>query len=248
MIKFNLATTDFTAFTAVELRKIGAQLGIKGAAKGRKSDILAAIEPLQAEAKAKAEKEAKEAAKAAKKASKPAKAEKAPRTRKQSLTDEEWAMEENGHSDQGHDAIAATPAGEYPANWELPAGRDLAKELAWIEETREAMERCPICHPERFAKRPGYAATGRYAVSRAGMKMNVTRKMTAKEKAELVAKLLTDVKITAHRTGDVTLTGTAPNGAEVELVFTQRSFNYKASTVGGKKVLNVAAALRAIQA
>jgi hypothetical protein len=48
----DLTATDLTTKTAVELRSIGSQAGVKGAAKARKSDLLAALLPIQDEQRA----------------------------------------------------------------------------------------------------------------------------------------------------------------------------------------------------
>lgn len=94
----NLTEEGLNANTAVELRKAGAELGIKGAAKGRKADLIAAIMVLVNEAKA---------------AAKPVETPKGKCTdcgrkegfRGSQLCDEcrEYAEWENTHSDHGHD-------------------------------------------------------------------------------------------------------------------------------------------------
>lgn len=55
---------------------------------------------------------------------------------------------ENAHSDHGHTAITATPEGEYPEAWGVPAAHKLAGDLAYVAEIREDMKACWICHPE----------------------------------------------------------------------------------------------------
>ncbi|MFF0099800.1 hypothetical protein ACFYO8_10740 [Micromonospora sp. NPDC005257] len=251
------------ATTTVALRKLARELGIKGMGSANKATLLPLVtaevtrrnaEELAA-AKLAAEKAASEeftrltalplAEQAKPKTQKriqqlsnhpdncgPREAEPA-KAKKVSLTAEEWAMEENGHSDQGHDAIAQ--------------GEVEGIDAKYLAEIRECIEVCPICHPERFNKRPGYAASGRYSVSRAGMQVNVTRRMTAAEKAGKVAKELVKSEITASE-GFTRLTGTTKMGAAVELFWDlQGRFQHRSSRVGGRKVLNVAAALRRIE-
>jgi hypothetical protein len=47
MTNLDLTAMDLNSLTAVELRKVGAQAGVKGAAKGKKADLLAALLPMQ---------------------------------------------------------------------------------------------------------------------------------------------------------------------------------------------------------
>lgn len=249
MTNIDITSIDLDATGTVALRKLARELGIKGQSSARGADLRALIAPIQEHQKEQAAAKAAEAARKIEapkvEAAKPAKKEKAPKIRKQSLTESDWAGWENSHSDQDHENIDRLTVEQTHF-----AKEENGEELftAYVASVREEIERCPICHPELFRARKAQGTTGRYSASRAGMTMNVTRRMSAEEKAKLVAKLLPTSKITVRKSGDVVLTGVAENGAEVDLTFTPRSFNHKASTVGGKKVLNVAAALRAIRA
>ncbi|ADU06422.1 hypothetical protein ML5_0880 [Micromonospora sp. L5] len=228
------------ATTTTGLRKQARELGIKGMGSANKATLLPLVtaevtrrnaEELAA-AKAEAEKAASEAKPApAKKADKGCRScgvrnvgtgsgdstdRDAARAVELCVPCHEEAQWENAHSDHGHDALP-----------------------------EDAAERagCWICYPELNRASADYK--GRYGTSRAGMKVNVTRKMTSRQKAELVAQQLTAFKISEQRDGGVTLTGECPTGP-VELRFTAKTFDHKNSRVGGKKVLNVAAALRRI--
>lgn len=227
------AKIDLTAMTlteienlgAVALRKFAAELGVKGASRGKKADLLDAIVPMW---------------EAAREAAKPAKPAKAPKVRKIRFTQDEMAGEENSHSDQGHDAIAETPVGEYPTKWTVPAKKDLAKELAYVAEIREAMKACPICHPEIVAN------SAHSGSSRAGMVINVPLRADGRTKAVKVSEKLVatnDVKIRRFKGAEI-LTATLPGG-ELKLVWdAQGRYQYGESTFNGRKVRNVAEALR----
>ncbi|GAB3334579.1 Rho termination factor N-terminal domain-containing protein [Micromonospora halotolerans] len=292
---------ELQGMTAVELRKLAARYGIKGASKGRKADLIVPLatamerERIEREAKANPasidlnvsehpttdpEANAKITA-----------ATETPREEFQRLTSLPLSQQtkaiqkrirqlSNLPENTGpREEAEATPAAQPEAkkgncrscgvrNIGTGSGdandRDAAKavqlcvpcheEAQWENEhsdrshdalPEDAAERagCWICHPELNRASADYK--GRCATSRAGMKMNVTRKMSSREKAELVAQQLTKSNIVQHKDGGVTLIGDSPAG-KVELRFTARSFDYKASRVGGKKVLNVAAALRRI--
>lgn len=230
--KTDLTVIDFDATTAVEIRKLAAEYGVKGASRGKKADLVAALAPFVAE-----QRKAKEAPKAAKKD----KTEKAPKVRKIRFSQDELAMEENGHSDQGHEAIAATPVGEFPAAWGTPAKKDLAKDLAYIAEIRKAMETCPVCHPEIVAN------TAHSGSSRAGMVINVPLRADGRTKATVVAEKLDALKIEAkvrRFKGDEILTAKIGD-SELKLVWdAQGRYVYAFSAFNGRKVRNVSEALR----
>lgn len=76
-------TAHLESMTAVELRKLGATMGIKGASKGKKADLVAAIAAIRIA-------QAEEAAKAAAR-------------QEQVRTDFDYAGWENTHSDEGHE-------------------------------------------------------------------------------------------------------------------------------------------------
>ena len=224
----DLTVIDFDAATAVEIRKLAAEYGIKGASRGKKADLTAALAPFVAE-----QRKAKEA-----KPAKKAKTEKAPKVRKIRFSQDELAMEENGHSDQGHEAIAATPVGEYPAGWN---GKGTAEDLAYVAEIREAMETCPVCHPEIVIN------SAHSGSSRAGMVINVPLRADGRTKAETVAARLDAVKIPAkirRFKGHEILTAEI-DGTELKLEWdAQGRYIYALSRFGTRKVRNVSEALR----
>lgn len=228
----DLTVIDFSAATAVEIRKLAAEFGIKGASRGKKADLTAALAPFVAE-----QREAKEA---------PAKAtEKAEKVRKIRFSQDELAMEENSHSDRGHETVAATPEGEYPEAWGVPAAKNLAKDLASIAEIRKAMEACPICHPEIVAN------TAHSGSSRTGMVINVPLRADGRTKATVVAEKLDALKIDAkirRFKGDEILTAKIGE-KELKLVWdAQGRYVYDFSNFNGRKVRNVSEALRLVSA
>lgn len=231
--KTDLTVIDFDSATAVEIRKLAAEYGIKGASRGKKADLTAALAPFVAE-----QRKAKEA-KPAKKAKTPP----AEKVRKIRFTQDELAMEENGHSDQGHEAIAATPVGEYPANW--GTGKPSAKDLAYVAEIREEMKRCPICHPEIVAN------SAHSGSSRLGMVINVPLRADGRTKAETVAARLDALKIDAkirRFKGDEILTAKIGD-KELKLTWdAQGRYVYALSSFNGRKVRNVSEALRIVTA
>jgi hypothetical protein len=164
MNDFDVTGTDFQNLTAVELRKFAAKAGVKGASKGKKADLIAALEVIEAaqlkaavDAKAAAEAKPVEAPKVAKnlcpicglrkKYSGAANGEVAPRLSDMCNPCYAEGGWENSHSDSNHDAILETPVADRTP-----------EQLAEIEG-------CWICFPDlNLAK-----FTVRGARSRAGM-------------------------------------------------------------------------------
>jgi Rho termination factor-like protein len=133
----NITAAEITAhlqsMTAVELRKLGAKVGIKGASKGKKAELVAAIAEMRiAEAAKLAAKEAA-SVKPAKRSSKCTDCGRKEGFRGSELCDDcrEYAEWENTHSDNGHE----NGEGEFA-------------------------EGCPVCHPE-LDPRKGPVKTGR---------------------------------------------------------------------------------------
>jgi hypothetical protein len=137
-------TAHLESMTAVELRKLGATMGIKGASKGKKADLVKAIADMRiAEAEALAAAEAAKATPAPKKGKctecgRKLKANEFGELCEADRTYGEW---ENTHGDEGHEAL-----------------------LDSTSEQIESQTDCPVCHPELDARKA--RKTGR---SRAGM-------------------------------------------------------------------------------
>lgn len=226
MNAIDLTTIDLDATGTVELRKLGGKLGIKGASKMRGQDLRDAIAPIKAE-------QVEEARKA--------KAPKAPKGRKVCSICGKRAVGTGRGSDpdtarsMGYCA-PCLEEGEWE-NTHSDNGHEGNPDAAYTDD-------CWICHPElNEAQRE---TTARYGTSRSGMVMHVTRKMTAEDKANLVAKEMKEATIMTAG-GMIHLVGTGKNGKTVDLSWDHRGrFQHKASTVGGKKVLNVSAALKAL--
>lgn len=228
--KTDLTVIDFDAATAVEIRKLAAEFGVKGASRGKKADLIAALAPFVAE-----QRKAKEA-----KPAKKAKAEKAPKVRKIRFSQDELAMEENGHSDNAHETLADPNADLDIKNggWTFRSQADADK---WFAATREEMETCPICHPEIVAN------TAHSGSSRAGMVINVPLRADGATKAATVAERLKAVKVPAkvrRYKGHEILTAEI-DGTELRLEWdAQGRYVYGASKFGTRKVRNVSEALR----
>lgn len=233
--KTDLTVIDFDSATAVEIRKLAAEYGVKGASRGKKADLIAALAPFVAEQR----KAKEEAAKPAKKAKK-AKTEKAPKIRKFRFSQDDLAMEENGHSDNSHETLADPNADLDIKNggWTFRSQADADK---WFAATREEMETCPICHPEIVIN------SAHSGSSRAGMVINVPLRADGRTKAETVAARLDAVKVPAkirRFKGEEILTAEI-DGTELKLVWdAQGRYVYGASKFGTRKVRNVSEALR----
>lgn len=227
-----MTLTEIESLGAVALRKFAAELGVKGASRGKKSDLLDAIVPMWEAAKAEAAKTAKPAKKA--------KTEKPAKVRKIRFSQDELAMEENGHSDNSHEELSDPNADLDIKNggWTF---RSQADADAWFAETRKIMETCPICHPEIIAN------TAHSGSSRAGMVINVPVRANGATKAATVAARLDAVKIPAkirRFKGHEILTAEI-DGTELRLEWdAQGRYVYGSSKFGTRKVRNVSEALR----
>jgi hypothetical protein len=231
-----LTETGLNANTAVELRKAAAELGIKGASKGRKADLIVEIMKLVDAAKAEAAKQAEV---------KPTKRGVCTECgRKEDFrasglcaacrTYGEW---ENEHNDHRHGEIAAA----------LEAG--LGEENL-SEGGKEELAACPICHPELDPRKPVAKREGR---SRAGMEIvakgtEVHKSNTFKVAAEAAG---WTVKITATEEGRYY--ADAHKGDEaIQLAWVGRAYGYPSSSarINGKdrKVRNLKEALRLLAA
>lgn len=235
----NITAAEITAqlqtITAVDLRKLGATMGIKGASKGKKAELVEAIAAIRiAEAEALAAKIAAEQAAAAPVAKAPKKGTCEDCGRKVGKSGHptlctacfDYAGWENTHSDEGH-------------------------ELDMVEIEGND---CPVCHPEldpRTAVKPGRSRAGMVIVAK-GTEFH--KSATFKEAAEIAG---WGVTITVT-------TGTDESGEEIEkhtaialkgddtitMVWNGRAYDYPASSAefAGKarKVRNLKEALRLI--
>ena len=219
----DLIATDLTAKTAVELRKIGSEAGVKGASKGKKADLLAALLPIQDAQRAvkHQEMQAKVAAEQAKSPKRNADgtlkgkcAEGCGRKITKNvigpeLCDEclQYAEWENAHSDGNHQAG---------------------------EDVNEDAVSCPVCHPELDPR--NVVKTGR---SRAGMVIvakgtEVHKSLTFKRAAEATGwtvEISTMVEDEVEKHTAVAIRTTQLGADDViTLVWNGRAYDYPASS------------------
>lgn len=243
----DLTATDLTAKTAVELRKIGSEAGVKGASKGKKAELLAALLPIQD-----AQRAVKHQEMQAKVAAEQAKAPKRnangtlkgkcsdgcgrPITKKvigPELCTEclEYAEWENAHSDEGHGQENGNADGAIPND-------------------------CPVCHPEldpRNVVKMGRSRAGMVIVAKGS---EVHKSLLFKREAEAKGWTV-EIAATVETVEDGEIfevekhTATAIKGDEkMTLVWNGRAYDYPASgaVLRGKvrKVRNLKEALRLI--
>lgn len=223
----DLTATDLTAKTAVELRKIGAEAGIKGASKGRKDELMHQLVKIQQE-----QIEAKRQEEQAK-----AKSEEPKRGictecgRKEDFqgsglceADREYAESENAHGDEDHEGPEPTE-GDFRND-------------------------CQVCHPEldrRSARRIGRSRAGMVIVAKGS---EIHKSLLFKREAE--AKGWT-VEISAEEFdgGNTRHFADAHRGDEaIQLAWDGRAYDYSASSARlkgrSRKVRNLKEALRLI--
>lgn len=143
------------------------------------------------------------------------------------LRESEW---ENIHSDHYHD----------------PDSSEIVYHSADDSERGKRVRECWVCFPELNRAR-NTPQRGRYSVSRKGMVMHVSRRMNTEEKAKVVADALAGSKI-VKRGEEITVVGQV-NAGKVKIVFDRKSrtIDPSKSSVAGRKVYNVAGALRLIE-
>ena len=213
-----LTETGLNANTAVELRKAAAELGIKGASKGRKADLIAEIMKLVEAAKAEAAKQA-----------------------------EAKPVKKGTCEDCGKRRISKLVVGpnlcdvcyDY-AGWENTHQDG--------DTGPEDHESCPICHPEldkRYVVREGRSRAGMEIVARGTEVHKSETFKVAAEAAGWTVKIHTETYEggnTRHY-ADATKDGKA-----IQLAWDGRAYDYPASSArsGGKdrKVRNLKEALR----
>jgi hypothetical protein len=235
----NITEEGLNANTAVELRKAASQLGIKGASKGRKADLIPAIMELVNEARK------AEAAKA------PAPAAPAPAKNMCVI-----CGIRRGSSKNGRDYRDQCDPCHQEAGWEnthSDAGHIHLDLGALTEEQAAEVYGCWICYPElNLAKRP--ARVGR---SRAGMEIiakgtEIHKSNTFKAAAEKAGWTI-KVHTETFEGGNIRHYADASNGENaIQLAWNGRAYDYPASSarVGGKdrKVRNLKEALRLLEA
>ena len=239
----NLTEQGLNANTAVELRKAGAELGIKGASKGKKADLIAAIMAMVEQAK-EAE-AAKQAASAPKKGICEDCGRKVGKSGHPTLCEVclDYAGWENTHSDMGHEGLknGGADADEF-------GGADA------LAEAVESMTLCPVCHPEldpRTAKKAGRSRAGMVIVAKGS---EVHKSDTFKAAAESAGWTVTILVETYELADDAEGKGTrhyatATRGDNsISLAWDGRAYDYPASSahLNGKdrKVRNLKEALR----
>ena len=237
-----LTETGLNANTAVELRKAAAELGIKGASKGRKADLIAEIMKL-----VEAAKEAAQVAELQKIAKAPIKkttgkgtCEDCSRKVNKKIHPDlcpvcyDYAGWENTHNDAGHEALADS------------------MDSAEAEETTD----CPVCHPELDRRK--VKATGR---SRAGMVIVAKGTEVHKSETFRVAAEAAGWRVSIHVEdySDGSEEGATRHyadahrdGEAIQLAWDGRAYDYPSSSarIGGKdrKVRNLKEALRLLTA
>lgn len=240
----NLLDIDLTAITAVEARKLGAAIGIKGASKGKKADLLQSLtKEKAAQLEDKLAREAREAAEAA-----PVAVTEEPKKGMCNVCGKRRAVKstngqcgqcfeeggwENTHNDGGHE------------------GLDLAN---LTKEQAEEVHGCWICYPE--LNRAQVFRTGR---SRAGMvivaKGTEIHKSQTFRKAAEAAGWTVIIQTETYELGDdaegegTRHYATARKGTEsMSLAWDGRAYDYPSSSavLNGKdrKVRNLKEALR----
>jgi rubrerythrin len=237
-----LTETGLNLNSAVELRKTAAELGIKGASKGRKADLIAAIMELVDTAKA--EKELEEEAKAAQEAlaeEVPAPARKKGicidcgkrRISKYILGPElcdicyDYGGWENTHSDENHEAV-----------------------LDSTSEETENMKECPVCHSEldkRYVFKAGRSRAGMVIVAKGTEVHKSATFKTAAEAAGWTVKVMDTFEAVEGNEARYVAIATRGNDT-IELSWNGRAYDYPNSgaTIKGKarKVRNLKEALR----
>lgn len=247
MNDFDVTGTDFHLLGAVELRKFAAKAGVKGASKGKKADLIAALEVIEAEQLKAAEDEAaaaKAAAEAAKTADQPVKGKcnvcgtrRAARdTNGQCAPCFEEGGWENTHNDAGH------------AEFNL---------AALTEEQAEEVFGCWICYPElNKATRPARKGVSRVGQVIVAKGTEIHKSLLFKTEAEKAGWTVTIQTETYELPGDATGEGTrhyatATKGeSHISLAWDGRKYDYPESgaSFNGKarKVRNLKEALRLI--
>lgn len=251
MLNTDLQGTDLTALTAVDLRHYAAKLGIKGASKGRKADLLVALKAIQTkqvterrrqDAAAKKELAAKIAADQAAKVAVPgtsirANAAKGKCTecgRKEDFRASglctacrEYGEAENAHSDESH--------GEQD------------------EQSGANTADCPVCHPELDPRKPRSAGRSRAGMVIVAKGTEVHKSLLFKRTAEAKGWTV-EISTEEYADGDETNTrhfADAHRGDEaIQLAWDGRAYDYDASSAKlngrDRKVRNLKEALRLI--
>lgn len=226
-------TAHLESMTAVELRKLGAANGIKGASKGKKADLVAAIAAIRiAEAEELARKEREAAAAAAPAAPKKGICEDCGRRVGKSghptlcTACYDYAGWENTHSDSGHEG----------------------------NPEAEDAEICPVCHPEldpRKAVKPGRSRAGMVIVAK-GTELHKSETFrVAAEAAGWTVTILGYVNLAEDGEEQERYVATATkDGDTIELAWNGRAYDYPSSSANfggkGRKVRNLKEALRLI--
>ena len=220
-----LTETGLNANTAVELRKAAAELGIKGASKGRKADLIAEIMKLVEAAKAEAAKQA-----------------------------EVKPVKKGTCEDCGKRRISKLVVGpnlcdvcyDY-AGWENTHQDG--------DTGPEDHESCPICHPEldkRYVVREGRSRAGMEIVARGTEVHKAETFRVAAEAAGWTVKIM-DTFAETEGDGPIRYYADAHRGNDaIQLAWEGRAYDYPSSSarIGGKdrKVRNLKEALRLLAA
>jgi hypothetical protein len=159
----------------------------------------------------------------------------------------EYAEWENAHSDHGHDEIAKTPEGTYPAAWGVPAKSKLAEDLAYVASERTMMGTCPVCHPELDPRKPRREVTG---TSRLGMVMVVPVRAPGEDKAAAVKAQLQGFRGAAEANDANGVTLRLTKGSKAAKITVEANWDMRGrwigGTVNGKKARNASELLRLV--
>lgn len=246
----DLTATDLTTKTAVELRKIGAEAGVKGASKGKKAELLAALLPIQDAQRAVKHAETQAKVATAQADSKPAKksnkcricndrrmytgpGEKAPRLSEACNPCYAEGSWKNAHSDNGHDEIQATPEAERTS------------------EQLNEIAGCWICFPElnlvQRSARTGQSRVGMVIVAKGSEVHKSATFKAAAEAAGWSVKVMDTFEVTEGNQARYVATATKGNDT-IELSWNGRAYDYpnSSASLGGKvrKVRNLKEAIR----
>ncbi len=252
----DLTATDLTTKTAVELRKIGSEAGVKGASKGKKADLLAALLPIQDAQRAVKHQEMQAKVAAEQKATAPKRSGKCtdgcgrpitkdvigPELCAECLLYAEW---ENAHGDRAHESIKEIV--EHAGDEQLSESD---------KQELSSMAGCPVCHPELDPRNVAPKSRSRAGMVIVAKGTEVHKSLTFKEAAEKLGWTVEIERETYELEGDAEGEGTrhfatATRGDEsISLAWDGRAYDYHASgaVLKGKarKVRNLKEALRLI--
>lgn len=238
----DLTATDLTTKTAVELRKIGSEAGVKGASKGKKADLLAALLPIQDAQRAERDAKISASVKTAKRSKKCTegcgrnitKDVIGPELCTECLEYAEW---ENAHSDEDHESTLANSGDQ-------------------TEDALEEIADCPVCHPELDPRNVAPKSRSRAGMVIVAKGSEIHKSLIFKQAAEKLGWTVEISRENYELPEDAEGEGTrhyatATKGDEsISLAWDGRAYDYCASSAvlkgKSRKVRNLKEALRLI--